>query len=275
MKELVSIMIFLFSVLSFGQKIPSDYFQEANYFFDEKNYDEALKGYQFIVDNHPKNELYPKAFYNIGYIYYIQKKYDKALPFFESILRSDFNERESSGGGIMADPFANYRHRVCEMLSQIYYVQEDFEKALYYFSLSDTAYPYLHFCGNEYASNDVHTALRYADIYQQLNQPAKAIEKLLPAVFVTLANNSKVLAELEKLLQNKKEIRQELDAALDKMYFKKHGKKGSYYHRYYFHFLGAEIAIPGRFDVKKKNFNKQKVIEEIKQTEFYKMIEKL
>ena len=95
--------------------------------FENENFNEALKGYQYIVNNHPKNELYPRAFYNVGYIYFIQKKYDKSIPIFKEILESNFNEKENLGGGIMADPYTNYRHRASEILSEIYYDKKKYD----------------------------------------------------------------------------------------------------------------------------------------------------
>jgi len=278
MKILISISILLISVLAYGQKMPSDYFEEASNYFEEEKFDEALKGYQYIVDNHIKNELYPRAFYNVGYIYFIQKKYDKAIPIFKEILESNFNEKENLGGGIMADPYTNYRHRASEILSEIYYDKKKYDTALYYFDLSDTTYPYLHFCGNEYASNDVYTALRYNAIYQKLNQPDKAIEKLLPTVFITLADNSEVIEELKKLLADRKGLKKELDNSLSKIYSKKIDREDYSYTRYCSEFLNVEIAVPDSYESyedEKDKFDKEKAIKEIKQSDFYKMIEKL
>ena len=257
--------------------MPSDYFEEANSYYENGNYNKALKSYQYIVNNHPRNGLYPRAFFNVGYIYFIQNKYNKSIPIFKEILESNFNEKENLGGGIMANPYTNYRHRASEILSEIYYEKKEYNTALYYFALSDTAYPYLHFCGNEYASNDIYTALRYAEIYQKLKQPEKAIEKLLPAVFITLADNSKVIERLEKLLTNKKGLKQELDKSLSKIYPKTVGSKDYTYTRYYFKFLNVEIAVPNNYEfgMEMDKFDKDKTIKIIKQTDFYKMIEKL
>jgi tetratricopeptide (TPR) repeat protein len=275
MKALFSISIMLLSLLAFGQKMPSDYFEEACKFFEDEKFDEALKCYQYIVDNHKKNELFPRAFYNIGYIYFIQKKYDKAIPIFEEILKSNFNEKENLGGGIMADPYTNYRHRASKILSEIYYAKKKYDTALYYIALSDTTYPYSHFCAYEYAANDVNTALRYADIYQKLNQPEKAIEKLLPTVFITFVDNSKVIEELKKLLSDKKGLKEVLDNSLRKIYSKKIDRQSYSYTRYYFKFLNVEIAVPDSYENDKMKFDKDNAIKKIKQTNFYKMIEQL
>ncbi len=258
-----------------AQKMPSDYFEEAGKFYENKEFEKALTSYQYIVEHYPKNELYPKSFYNVGYIYYSQKNFKKAIVIFSTILNGNFNEKENLGGDIMADPYTNYRHRAGEILSDIYYQKKRYDSALHYFALSDTANPYLHFCGNEYAANDIHAALRYADIYQKLGQPDQAIKKLLPAVFITLADNSMITDELKKLLKGKPNLKSKLDESLKKIYGKEIKQSKNSYKRYYFKFLDTEIAIPESYEDDKEKFDKQKAVKEIMLTDFYKMIVKL
>lgn len=275
MKKLFFILAFLTPFIGFGQKMPSDYFEEASQLFEDEKLGEALQGFKYIVENYPKNDHYPMAFYNVGYIHFLLKNYDNAINVFKEILESNFNERENLGGGIMADPYTNYRHRASEILSEIYFEKNRFDTALHYFTLSDTVYPYLHFCGNEYASNDVHTALRYADIYMKLNKPGEAIEKLLPAVFITLADNSEVIAKLKKLLANKKGLKKELDNSLDKIYSKTIERGDYTYERQYFKFLGVEIAVPNSYEYEEEKLDKNKGLTVVKQTDFYQMIKNL
>lgn len=273
MRKSFFISCFLISIVAFGQKMPADYFDEASKFFEEEKLEKALNGFQYIVDNHPKNEHYPKAFYNVAYIHFLQEDYDKAIKAFKAILQNDFNETERLGGGIMDDPYTNYKHRSSEILSEIYYKKNKFDIALQYFILSDISYPYIHFCGNEYASNNVHTALRYAKIYQKLNQPDKAIEKLLPIVFITLTDNSEVIKELKKLLVGRKGLKQELDKSLDNIYSQEIEKENYSYTRYYFKFLNIEIDVSDSYD--EEEFNKDEAKSKIMQTTFYKMIKEI
>ncbi|OFY83544.1 MAG: hypothetical protein A3F72_13045 [Bacteroidetes bacterium RIFCSPLOWO2_12_FULL_35_15] len=259
----------------FGQKMPSDYFDEGEKFSEAKDYKNALTSFKYIVKHYPKNTLFPKAFYNTGYLYFMDNQYDSSIVVFKSILTSNFNEKENAGGGIMDDPYTNYRHRASEILSDIYYNKKMYDTALHYFALSDTLYPYLHFCGNEYAANDIHTALTYSDLYHKLDNKDKAIECLLPAVFVTLANNSKIISELKTLLKKKKNLKRQLDNALDSIYSKTIQRDTYSYTRYYFKFLNAEIAVPSGYEDEKKKFDKDEAINDIKKTEFYKMIKNL
>lgn len=259
----------------FGQKMPSDYFEEGEKYSEANDNKNALASFQYIVKHYPKNTLYPKAFYNVGYIYFMDKQYDSSIVVLKSILTSNFNEKENLGGGIMDDPYTNYRHRVSEILSDIYYNKKMYDTALYYFALSDTLYPYLHFCGNEYAANDIHTALKYSDLYQKLDNKDKAIESLLPAVFIILSNNSKVLCELKKMLKKKKKLKSDLDLSLTNMYSKTIRQEKSIYKRYYFKFLNVEVAVPNGYEDEKEKFDKDNAIEKTKKTGFYKMIKSL
>ena len=258
-----------------AQKMPSDYFEEAEQFADSNNYTKSAELFQYIVAHFPKSKLYANPFYNTGYCLFMDKRYDGAAGFFKRILNSNFNEYEKTGGDIMDDPYANYRHRACEILTEIYVTKEKYDTALYYFSLADTAYPYLHFCGNEYAENDVYKALKYAGLYTKLDKRDKAIEMLLPAVFVELADNTAVIKELKRLLKRRKGLEDELDRAMGAMYPKviKGGEKSYTY--YYFRFLNAEIAVPDSYEDDETKFDRRESVKKIKESAFYRMIKTL
>jgi predicted small lipoprotein YifL len=59
-KTILTLLLTLAALTAYGQKMPSDYFEEADGYFAQKKYDEALTGYQYIVDNHPRSKYYPK-----------------------------------------------------------------------------------------------------------------------------------------------------------------------------------------------------------------------
>ncbi len=275
MKTLALIFMLHFSVLVLAQKMPSDYFDEAAELFEADKLDEALDNYQYIVDRHPKNELYPRSLYNVGYIYFLKEEYDSSIMVFETILESGFDEEENLGGGLMDDPYANFKHRSCKLMSEIYYTKGMFQKSLDYFILSDVTYPYLHFCGNGYAANDVRKALGYADIYQKLNQTDMAIEKLLSVVFVQLADNSQVIEKLRELLVNKKGLKKELDNALEAIATEEVKRNGGEYTRYYFIFLGVKLDMPVSYVRKGREVDLDDNIQRVRASEFYKMIKRL
>ena len=174
------------------------------------------------------------------------------------------------------------------MACECYLIQQQWDSALHYLALSDTVYPYIHFCGNAGAENTVSNALRYAEIYEHLGQPDKALGKLLQTVFLDgLTDISKVIDELRKLLSGRESLQQELDAALDAMYEKtfeyvdKEGETHTHTH-HYFSFLNVEIEAPEDYwffyfvpNKVESGFVKEECITYIKQTSFYKMIAEL
>ena len=276
MKWLVLIWCLLISILASAQKMPSDYFEEADRFYEVGKLKEALKSYQFIVDNYSSDELYPRALYNVGYLQYLNEDYDNSLKTFKEILKNNFNEMDASGADIMGDPFNNYKHRASTMVSNIYYARLQFDSALVYLGLADTVYQYMHFCGNAYEAYEISKALRYADIFQKMELPDKAIEKLLPAVFISFEDNTEIINTLRNLLADKKNVKHELDLALNNIYPVRFKNDKYRPVRYFFKFLNQEIEVPSDYEeVEEKIFNKEKSIRYIRKTKLYKMIEEL
>jgi len=277
MKNVFGIIFLIWlSISADAQKMPADYFEEGIAFLDNEEPQKAIASFQYIIDNHPKNELYPRAFYNVGYIYYQEKEYDKSIEIFKTILIGNFHEKEPLGGDIMADPYANYRHRASLLLYQIYFETEDYDSALYYLGQSDSVYKYMSFCGNAYAEQGIRQALEYAVLYDKIGNPNKAVQLLLPHVFVTLANNSEIITELKQLLQkesNSTTLINDLDAALRRMKPVTKTINENEYTRYYFQFRNTEIQIPSKFI--DTEFNKEVTIKKVEETEFYKMVKSL
>jgi len=271
----LNLLAFVFIINSsvFGQKMPIDYFDEGSNYYEAKDYKNALIAFTYIVKHNPNNELYPRAVYNTGFVYFIEKQYDSSIFIFKTILHSNFNEKEDAGGGIMDDPYLNYKHKASDLISHIYYKKQMYDSSLYYLALSDTLYPYLHFCGNELAENRVYTTLKYADIYMKLKNNDKAIASLLPAIFTTLADNSDVISKLKQLLKHKKQLKVQFDTALTKIYSKTFNHKtDENYIRYYIKFLGSEIYVPDGYEDNENKFNQDKSVAEIKKSKFYEML---
>ncbi|PZF74824.1 hypothetical protein DN068_01100 [Taibaiella soli] len=255
--------------------MPSDYFDEGTKAFKSNRFDAALQSFRYLVNHHPKNDLYPEALYNYGVCFYELKLNDSAIGVFNQILKSNVNDKQKMPGGIVADPYANYKNRSSSMLSLIYEDKKMYEKAIYYHSLSDTVYRYQHFCGNEISENQVHNALRYESLYKKLGRRDDAIASLLPAVFIYFANNDAIIKELKGLLTGRNGLKAKLDASIVAMYPKSVGDCGDHYKRYYFKFLNVEITVPAGFDTATHPFDRKYSIGEIHDSNFYKMIASL
>lgn len=283
MKIRLLLFLLTFSFCAFAQKMPSDYFEEAIQYAQSDQKQKALENFLYIVENHPRNELYPRALYNIGYIYFQQKEYEKSILYCWELITGGFNDTEELGErDIMAESYTNYSHRACVRISECFERLGKYDSALHYLALSEHTYPYHSTCGNAYADYYVRTALRYADIYEHLNLPDSAIAKLLPQAFDSgLTNHSEVVAELKKLLAGRKNLLPKLDAALDSIYSKtftyedQNGQE-RIYNRFYIKFLDTEIKLQSRPFGYGYNENKpEESIARLKEDKFYKMIAEL
>lgn len=278
-----SLLFFLtFSFCAFAQKMPSDYFMEAIQYGQSGQDQKALENFLYIVENHPRNELYPKALYNIGFIYFQQKEYEKSIFYCWKLMTGGFNDTEELGGDIMAESYTNYSHLACVRISECYKNLGKYDSALHYLALSEHTYRYQSTCGNAYADYNVRTALRYADIYEHLNQPDSAIAKLLPQAFDNgFTDHSEVVAELKKLLAGRKKLLPKLDAALDSIYsktitYEDHNGQERSYNRFYIKFLGTEFELPhGSFGHGYEWDKPEESIARLKEDKFYKMIAEL
>lgn len=270
MKPSLIFTVFFFSVWNpiSAQKKPFDYFNQGTNALDSRQYNIALPSFGYLVYYCPKNDLYPEALYNYGTCFYELKQLDSAIVIFNRILSSNFKDRPD-------DPYTNYKNRSLWMLSLVYEAKGMYEKALYYHSLSDTLYPFQYFCGNEIEENKVDNALRYETLYLKMNRKDDAIAGLLPAVFIWLANNDKVIEDLRILLFGRKWLKEQLDRAITVMYPKWFEWAGYYYKKYYFRFLNAEIEAPASFENEQHAFDRKTSITLIHKSSFYKMIASL
>lgn len=281
------VLIILLSIVTFnalGQKMPKDYFIEGDEYLKEDSLVKSLECYSYIIQNNPRNPLYPKAFFNVGFLHYKLEMNEESKAIFKQILSFEVDDRELIGGDIMSNPYANYKNRSCQILYEIYNKTEQYDSALYYFKLADTKYPYQSFCGNAHASNRVYKALVYADLYQKKEMFLKQEEALLRAIFVDgLTGNNEVIEQLKLMYQKKDnpiEIKKEFDKALKKMkrIVIKNEDKEPYYQTY-FKFHKIKLYIPyhmigyENYTVKKVDLSLIK--KEIYELNFYKMLEEL
>jgi tetratricopeptide (TPR) repeat protein len=289
------IVLFLLAFISsaelFGQKMPEDYFEEGVEAAESNNDSLALADFYYIVNNHPKNEIFPSAYYNIGFTYYKKQDDTNAIKVFRNILKGNFNDLESSGSpGIMSDPYANYKHNAASLLSDIYEGRAAYDTALFYLAQSDTVYGYRHFCGNEQMANGLSNAIRYANIYEHLKQVSNAERILLSFSFPSgLASNQGVLEALRALFEkyeNPERLRVELkksinNYAVDTSYYKTdtsfsysiffHGEKIPFY---YGGFVGRTYGLIPE-DTKSGISEREKIIAYLRESELYKIVKKL
>lgn len=263
--------LFSFSVIAcYAQKGLEDYFSEGIKATEESRHSQAVKAFDYIVKHHRSHELYPKSFYNLALAFRASGNNDSCETLLKQIFHTDFNEKESSGKGIMEDPFTNYRHNASILLSDILFEKGDFQGSLKYVALAENKYKYLHFCGNEFQAKDVSIAVKYARCYLKLKEDGLAIEKLLKVSFTNLADNEEALSLLRKLLKPSlyPNLKKKLDEAIAGLYtVEKQGYKTNY-----IKFLNMEIAGPILID---PSDDKEKIADAIRQSRLYVLISEI
>lgn len=286
------LIAFIYSAKLFGQKMPQDYFEEGVEATENNDDSTALADFYYIVNNHPKNEIFPRAYYNIGYIYFKNKDHANAIKVFKNILNGNFNDLESSGRpGIMSNPFANYKNDAASYLSEIYESRAVYDSALFYLIQSDTVYTYKHFCGNELMADRISNAIRYANIYEHLNQVSNAERALLKVSFPShLASNLKALEALQvlyKKYENPYQLRAELEKSVnnyivDTQYYRAdtsfsyyiffHGVKIPFYYSDLDYKMSYKLILQ---DIKNITAERKKIIAYLRDSDLYKLVKKL
>jgi tetratricopeptide (TPR) repeat protein len=266
MKNLLTLIATaLLSITAYSQKIPQDYFDEGIAFSETEEYDKSIASFKYIVEHYPEDKLYPMALYNTAYLYLLIEEYSNAIPVYEKILASNLKEDDLIGGGIMDNPYANYKYKACRDLCYIYRKTEDYVNALKYLEVSDTTYPYLHFCANEGCGNEFSLAISYAEIYDKTGRKDEGLKKLVTYAF---REDKDVLDTLQSLISGKKELKKELDAAIAGLYHDE--RNGIKY--YYIKFLDTEIYVGDEY---REHLDPKSAAEKLRASTFYKMVEKL
>jgi tetratricopeptide (TPR) repeat protein len=264
---------FLFISLSLvAQKTtPHKLYYDGLSYQNERNYEKALNCFQNIVNNYPKSEFfYSDANFQIGHIYFLQIKYDEAIKVFEPILKIKVDESDSLYGKTRYESY-----KATELLSEIYYQKGDYEKALNYYSVLDTLESGFRLCGSASFEYNTKKAIRFSVLYRKLNQNEKAIKLLMTQVFSLFSDNSRIALELKGIILDNNLKKSDFDNALENMYAKTFVKEDYTMKQYYYKFLNCEFEVRFGIEDEYVKFDKAKIIEEIRKSSFYKMLEEL
>ena len=238
-----------------------------------------IRDYEQLINEFPKSSLIFRALNNKGFAELELKDYKKAKETFLKILKSEANDKEKGGigSGIMGEPYANYKNRACKTLADIELKSNNYYEALNY--LDETKkFPYAHFCGNEYAADEIYMVLMYSKCYIGLNQYEKAFDILLPNIIENgLASNSKLItATLNALLKNykKQELKTQFENCFKNVSVEKEKRNKNEYKSYYINFLGRKIHLDSWNS--NNEMNEQEREKEYKrilaESEFYKLL---
>jgi len=230
MKILIQICLFtIFYSTVYSLDDPEEFFEKGEKYYRDGKFEKSLSVFEKFVKKYPKDQGYPKAFYNTGIISLKLSDTNKAESIFKNILNSDFNDLEGSGKGIMDNPYTLYKHNSSSLLYGIYYNRKNYSKALDYLVMSDEKFKFYADCANAAVENDIETAISFSKCYSALGDTNKAIEVLMPYVFPVLFGGVKeAVNNLVPLLKSKygeDEFEKEVDLMIDNIYFDKEYKK--------------------------------------------------
>ena len=210
--------------------------------------DKVIDGYEELIEKFPKSKLVFRALNNKGYAELELEDNANAKTTFLSILNSKANDKEKGGigSGIMGEPYANYKNRACKILADLELKDKNYQEAIQYLDRTKE-YPYRHFCGNEYAANDIYMANMYSKCYLALNEYDKALDILLPNIIENgLAGNSfLVKTTVDALLKNhtKESLKFQFETAFKNISAEKEIRNKEEYTYYYIHFLNRKIQL--------------------------------
>lgn len=208
----------------------------------------VIDNYEELIREFPKSNLLFRALNNKGFAELQLEDYNKAKETFLKILNSKANDKEKGGigSGIMGEPYANYKNRAAKMLADLELKSSHYQEALNY--LDETKkYPYRHFCGNEYAADEIYMAEMYSKCYLGLNQYEKAYDILLPHIIENgLASNSELInTTFDALLKTykKEELKTQFENSFKNVVAVKETRNKNEYTFFYINFLNRKIEL--------------------------------
>lgn len=243
--------------------------------------DKVIENYEELIREFPKSNLLFRALNNKGFAELQLEDYNKAKETFLKILNSNANDKEKGGigSGIMGEPYANYKNRASKILADLELKSKHYQEALAY--LDETKkYPYRHFCGNEYAADEIYMAEMYSKCYLGLNQYEKAYDILLPNIIENgLASNSELIkTTFNALLKTykKEELKVLFENSFKNVIAVKETRNKNEYTFFYINFLNRKIELNSwELNEQLTQTEMEKVLNKIlSESEFYKLLTK-
>lgn len=241
----------------------------------------VIDNYEELIREFPKSNLLFRALNNKGFAELQLEDYNKAKETFLKILNSKANDKEKGGigSGIMGEPYANYKNRAAKMLADLELKSSHYQEALNY--LDETKkYPYRHFCGNEYAADEIYMAEMYSKCYLGLNQYEKAYDILLPHIIENgLASNSELInTTFDALLKTykKEELKTQFENSFKNVVAVKETRNKNEYTFFYINFLNRKIELSSwNLSEMLTESEREKILNTmLEESEFYKLLTK-
>lgn len=270
MKRNIIILIFLhFSQIVLGQTQADSLFSLGGKLHGQKDFKGAIECFKIVAENYPKFKYYNQTVYNLAYTYDNIDSNELATFWYEKIRASNVKDNERIGGRGIFEPYANYKYYSTFNIANIEYNKGNFENALDYYRQCETKYPYFNESGTDIRIQKNTLTIYMVNCLKKLKKFDEAIITILPRALDSYgsSNYKSIISSTIKLIDsnfNRKEIMLELDKAFNGMKYNK--KKKTYTLKW----RDNELVLNpyARNDI----HDIKTLIEQIKQTEFWKQL---
>lgn len=124
------------------------------------------------------NVYYGDALYSILRYYLMKNKMEIAYKYYEKIITSGINDKESDATSIN-EPYKNYRYRATKLMGEYYHKHGDLTKCLEYIDMLEYSIPYYTTLLSSFKAEKIDLATSRAKIYDELNSKDTAFYFLL------------------------------------------------------------------------------------------------
>ncbi|MCB0721030.1 MAG: tetratricopeptide repeat protein [Ignavibacteriae bacterium] len=271
-KTLLFISFLAITSISFAQEESIELLDEANQYYELKDYNKALEIYNNIVFNYKKSEVFPLALYNKAKTLEMLGEYDYAVFIYEKFLNGTYNDETFIDASLMSNPYANFSYKSATGIAGIAYDKGNFQKAYDYYNLADTVYIYKSFCGNDGMERYYELVQLRAKCLEKLERDEDAIKLCVKFIFPgMLGSTDEIVDELIRIIdrsQNREDIKLALNNSLKDIYKKTFGRNNDY-EAYCFKLFGEEVVVTDYLEPWKEIDTEEKAKEKILATTFF------
>lgn len=283
--------------MSWGQKTPSDYYEEGTKAQFHLDYQLALADFRYIVDEHPKNDLCSISYYHLGTIY--ARLGDSASAI--QALRNSILCGSAETVPKFIHYFDNqYRIVAAHQLCEIYNAMYDVDSAVFYWNLYDSSFHGFSGCGNAAANDRDYQVVQFANIYLHAGRVAEGVNILLTRSFFRIVPQSagdqkryytRAVQRLQEILPKQAQptqLKAEIENAVSNFFFDtvltgramstdtavyccftfQKAKVRFFYSDLSFYFVDESMVVQPAND-------RNGIIDQLKRSELYQMIESL
>lgn len=188
---------------------------EANNFYAEKNYAQAIEIYRKLLGETSDADEKAKITYNLGMSFRLINQFGEATNEFQKVLAINVSNRAIKQG--ILNTYENYHHNAQFEIGKIQYENRDFESALKSFRDAGKKYPFKSECGNCIRDENYKMTLFEAATLENLNRNKEAFDAYFKIAHPRLIEIYAANKSLDKLI--------DITAKKNEPFFKEYEKR--------------------------------------------------